>query len=47
VVLEAIDPALDGMPLAVVGLVELRRPAASGAELLAVADAVGRTGMVT
>ncbi|WP_257033593.1 hypothetical protein [Streptomyces sp. Ag109_G2-15] len=32
--LEAVDPALDGMPLAVVGLVELRRPTASRAELL-------------
>lgn len=34
------------MPLAVVGFVELRRPSASGTEFLAVADAVGGTGMV-
>jgi hypothetical protein len=40
--LEAVDPAFDRAALAVVGFVELRRPAASGAELLAVADAVRR-----
>ncbi|GGU47293.1 hypothetical protein GCM10010289_79820 [Streptomyces violascens] len=37
---EAIDSALDSVPLAVVGLVELRRAASAGAELLAVADLV-------
>lgn len=42
VTLEAINPALDGMPLAVVGLVELRRPTTLRAESLAVADPVGR-----
>ncbi|MFF7888125.1 hypothetical protein ACH40F_58875, partial [Streptomyces sp. NPDC020794] len=37
---EAVDPALDRVPLTVVNLVELRRPATTGAELLGVADVV-------
>lgn len=41
VTLEAIDPAFDRVPLPIVDLVELRRPATVGAALLAVADLVG------
>lgn len=38
---ETIDATLDGMPLAVVGLVELRRPTTPGPKLLAVSNTVG------
>lgn len=44
--LEAVDPALDRMALAVVGRDEGRRPAATGAEHLAIACLVGLFGMV-
>ncbi|CAL9511728.1 hypothetical protein SUDANB1_03642 [Streptomyces sp. enrichment culture] len=40
--LEPVDPALDRRAPAVVDRVEMRRPAAAGAELLAVARLVGR-----
>lgn len=44
--LRATDPALDSVPLSVVGLVEFRRPTATGAELLAVTHVVRLSGMV-
>jgi len=40
VALEAVDAALHGVALAVVGLVELRRPAPAGAALLPVSDLI-------